>query len=63
MIKYLNAVNHYHAGYFQIFVDFSYMHLFMNRVENSVHPDQLASEPNDLDLHRLQNRIYQFSAL
>ena len=31
------------------------MHLFASRVENSVHHDQLASKPDDLDLHSLQN--------
>ena len=39
------------------------MHLFTSRVENSVHHDHLASKPDDLDLHCLQNRIHQFSAL
>ena len=32
---------------------------FISRVDNSVDPDQLASqEPADLDLHCFQNRIY-----
>ena len=33
------------------------MHVFTSRVENSVDPDQLASEPADLTLHCFQSRI------
>ena len=37
----------------------SYLHLFTNRVENSVYLDQLAYEkPADLDLHCFQTKIY-----
>ena len=36
-----------------------YKHVFTRGVENSVDPDQLASEkPADLDLHCFQNRKY-----
>ena len=43
--------------------DSSYKHLFTRRAENSVDPDQLASEkPADLDPHFFQNRIYPDSA-
>ena len=39
--------------------DSSYKHVFTGRVENSVDPDQLASQkPADLDLHCFQNRQY-----
>ena len=48
------------SNFYQIDLqDFSYWHGLTIRVENSVDPDQLASEkPADLDLHCFQNRIY-----
>ena len=37
----------------------SYMLVFTSRMENSVDPDQLASQkPADLDLHCFQDRIF-----
>ena len=58
-------MNPYQAGFFMYytppqfyptdFQDSSYQHVFTNRVENSVDPDQLASQkPADLDRHCLQ---------
>ena len=39
--------------------DLSYKHVFTSRVENSVDPDQLASQkPADQDLHCFRNGIY-----
>ena len=36
-----------------------YCHEFTSKVENSVDPDQLASQkPADLDLHSFQDSIY-----
>ena len=42
----------------------AHVHVFMSIVENSVDPDQLASEkPADLDQHRFLNRIYSKTCL
>ena len=38
---------------------YKHVHVFKSRVENSVDPDQLASEkPADLALHCSQNKLY-----
>ena len=59
----------YFVGYFYVlhsssrFINLqesSYYHVFASRVENSVNPDQLASEkPADQDLHCFQNQKNQ----
>ena len=48
------------SNFYQIDLqDFSFWHGLTSRVENSVDPDQLASEkPADLDLYCFQNNIY-----
>ena len=66
LVKALNYNIPYHARYFmyytppQIFLQASsYSHVFTCQAENSILPDQLASQKAaDLYLHYFQNRIY-----
>ena len=59
-------LNPYHADCFNVLhsspidlQEYSYYQLFTSRAENSVDPDQLASQkPADLDLHCFKNVVY-----